>query len=376
MAASILDRLTQLQAATRISAEKRGLSNAWTNEISIDVPEAGLSLGQIERVLKARLGHDEHIDGDLVRTESGGLALAVRGTGILPKSFTDKSGHLEALVNEAAEYIYGESEPGLFAKYLGDVDRGDEAIAFVKTHLQGASIAEQPILLNYWANAISAKAAPNATAEVLPLYQEAVRLKPDYWVGYNNLMLTLTELGDLEGVVRVGREMIKMSGGRPGKAPDDMYDLFDSALWDLRAQRAGVLADMMGTGGTTTTQSGAEGLRLAAIDARLHEPDTARLHLKTTVWNERSHADVALAASAHCGRARRFWCRRDGLGHLCRGLCRSDRCNILSKCDLLVCSNARKNRTGSEGRRCAERRWDNRFRRLLPDPGRRSGFAR
>jgi hypothetical protein len=32
LAASLLDRLTQLQTATRISAEKRGLSNAGLNE--------------------------------------------------------------------------------------------------------------------------------------------------------------------------------------------------------------------------------------------------------------------------------------------------------------------------------------------------------
>src|SRR5882757_1367542 len=75
VAAELLDRLTQLQAATRISAEKRGLSNAWTNEISVEVPETGLSLSQIDNFLKSRFGHDEHIDGNVVKTDSGGLAL-------------------------------------------------------------------------------------------------------------------------------------------------------------------------------------------------------------------------------------------------------------------------------------------------------------
>jgi hypothetical protein len=41
-------------------------------------------------------------------------------------------------------------------------------------------------------------------AEALPLYREAVRLKSDYWIGYNNIMYALNGLGDEEGMLRVG----------------------------------------------------------------------------------------------------------------------------------------------------------------------------
>jgi len=60
----------------------------------------------------------------------------------LPKTFTDNAGHLEGLVNAAAEYLYGESEPGLFAKYLGDANRLDEAIAFAKAHLPSVALQQ------------------------------------------------------------------------------------------------------------------------------------------------------------------------------------------------------------------------------------------
>jgi len=298
VAAQFLDRLTQLQAATRISAEKRGLSNAWTNQISIEVPETGLSIEQIERALKARFGHDEHIDGDLVKTESGALALTVRGNRILPKTFTDNGAHLGSVIDAAAEYIYGESEPGLFAKYLGDGDRTDEAITFAKSHLSRVTIEEQPILLNYWANAITVKGEPNANAEAVPLYREAIRLKPDYWVGYNNLMLALYNLGEFEEVIRLGEKMMKAAGGRPGRAPEDMYQNYDDLTGNLQKEREGQLADMVGTGGTTTTQAGAEGLTVAQVDVELHDVEAARLHLKTTVWDEKSLPDVANAAFA------------------------------------------------------------------------------
>ena len=87
-AAGLLDVLVGIQAATHANAKSRALSNAWTNQIEIVAPETGLSIAQIERILRDRFGHDQHIDGDLVRTPAGGLALTVRGAGILPQTFT------------------------------------------------------------------------------------------------------------------------------------------------------------------------------------------------------------------------------------------------------------------------------------------------
>ena len=40
-----------------------------------------MSIGEISRLLKERFGHDVHIDGDLIETATGGLALTVRGNG-------------------------------------------------------------------------------------------------------------------------------------------------------------------------------------------------------------------------------------------------------------------------------------------------------
>ena len=128
VAAGLLDVLTRIQAATRSSAQHRNLSNAWTNNIAIEVPETGISIGEFERLLTARFGHDQHIEGDLVKTGTGALALTVRGTGILPKTFTNETSDLDPLLTQAGEYVYGQSQPGLWAAYLSNNDRNDEAI--------------------------------------------------------------------------------------------------------------------------------------------------------------------------------------------------------------------------------------------------------
>jgi hypothetical protein len=141
VAEGLLDVLTRIQAANRSGVAQRALSNAWTNEIAIEVPETGISIGQIERMLKTRFGHDQHIDGDVVQTEKGGLVLTVRGTWILPKSFSDDTRNLEKLLTQAGEYVYGESQPGLSTAYLSNNDRDDEAVRFAQSAYMTADLS-------------------------------------------------------------------------------------------------------------------------------------------------------------------------------------------------------------------------------------------
>jgi tetratricopeptide (TPR) repeat protein len=298
VAAGLLDVLTRIQAATRSGAERRHLSNAWTNDIAIEVPETGLSIGQLERMLTARFGHDQHIDGDVVQTRKGGLSLTVRGTGILPKTFTDETSDLDALLTEAGEYVYGQSQPGLWAAYLSNNNRYDEAIRFSQAAFTTADPSERPYVLNYWANAITAKGGDGAMREALTLYREALRLKPDFWVGYNNIMYALGGLGDEEGIVQVGRQMIKAAGGRPGRAPENLYQNYDQMVWDLWAVRASEIADIESHGGIGTTSSaiGAENLAVAQFEAQMHDIESAIFRLKTTPVDEKNPGDVASAA--------------------------------------------------------------------------------
>jgi tetratricopeptide (TPR) repeat protein len=292
VAAGLLDVLTRIQAASRANIEHRNLSNAWTNEISIDVPETGISIGQLERMLKTRFGHDQHIEGDLVKNPTG-LALTVRATGILPKTFTGEAGALDKLLTQAGEYVFSQSQPGLWTAYLASNDRDDEAIHFAQTAYATANPSERPYLLNAWANSLLDKGGEEAMREALTLYREAVRLKPDYWVGYSNIAFTLGGLGDEEGTVRVGKQMMKAAGGRPGRASEFMYAYYDQAVWDLPAERAEFIVDMESHGGVGTLSGGIEYLAVAQYEVQLHDVEAATLRLKTALVDEKNLLDVA-----------------------------------------------------------------------------------
>ncbi|MDB5483389.1 MAG: hypothetical protein JWO83_4442 [Caulobacteraceae bacterium] len=278
VAGGLLDELTRLQAVTQSTSEKRHLSNAWTGDIKVEVPETGVSIGDVDRILKARFGHELHINGDLVQTAAGGFALTVRGEGILPKTFAGATGDLGKLTTQAAEYIYGQSEPSLYAVYLASVGRNIDVIAFIKNAYATAGNDERPYLLNTWADAIGFTGG--TPSQTVPLYREALRLKPDYWTAYNNLMNTDLVSGDEERAWRDGKAMVAAAGGRPGRAPEADYVNFDLVSWNLQAWRKASIADAEAHAGVGTSTA-AVAPEIADVDVRLHDPTDAEFRLLT-----------------------------------------------------------------------------------------------
>ncbi|HWE06317.1 MAG TPA: hypothetical protein VG274_06385, partial [Rhizomicrobium sp.] len=63
VAGGFLDQLTALQAATRTSAQHHHIEDAWSNDIKVEIPETGVSLGEALTYLRGWLGHDIHIGG-------------------------------------------------------------------------------------------------------------------------------------------------------------------------------------------------------------------------------------------------------------------------------------------------------------------------
>jgi tetratricopeptide (TPR) repeat protein len=297
-AGAILDELSRLQDATRSSAAARGLSGAWSGNIKLEVPETGVSIGEISHLLKERFGHDVHIDGDLVETPTRGLALTVRGIGVRPKIFSGSATELEKLTVEAAEYVYSQSQPARWATYLGNAERYVEAIAFCRGAIARADPAERPRLLNTWGIAIISSGG--STRESLALFRAAVKLQPDLWPAHTNIQNVFMLLGDEEGAWRAGEEMRSAAGGRPGRAHEADYLNLDYLTWNLQAWLDATLADADANAGAGTGVTAA-GPMIADIQARLHNPQGADLALKTT--KDDPH-DPTISAMTHNVRGR------------------------------------------------------------------------
>ena len=283
VAAAFLDQLVLLKNATHIVAEKRAVSRFSESELGIELPETGLSLAAIEEYFRRKFGRDEMISGDLVKQEDGALVLSIRGSNVAPKSFIAPAGNFDELTRRAAEYVYGEAEPGLFSHYLvNDGRRYEEAIHFVRAHLNNAEPYDRAMLLNYWANAASELTGyrrenfvPNEEFAI-SLYREAVTVKPDFWIGYENLVSNLQTLGREEEALQIGKKLKEMaprfsSENQPRfSAFDELTGAYVDEIAELtsRVNQSG--------GGETMTGVASQSAAIGFIYAANHDYESAR----------------------------------------------------------------------------------------------------
>lgn len=277
VAGGVLDALTVIQTALRSTAAKRQISSAWTGDIAVQVPSTGLSIGEIDRLLHQLLSDDTHVGGDLVQGADGALFLTVRGQGVVPRTFTGQAETLPALTVQAAEYVYGTAEPHLFATYLVQADRNQDAVAFIERLFPTASAAIRPGLANSWANALSALGrGPEATAK----YRLAVRLDPHYWTAWGNLIGDLWTSEGEQSAHQAGVRMQAAARDAPrGTPPPDALDWqnFHPLVQDWSSLHAAHVADArQSMGGSLVAVAGPA---IADDLTRLHDAAGAELAL-------------------------------------------------------------------------------------------------
>jgi tetratricopeptide (TPR) repeat protein len=192
VAGQFLDRLQEIQARGALNpTASTPIEDAWTREIRVEVPETGISLGDVQKFLRAWLGHDVRISGAVV--ESGdALVLTVRGNGVPAQRVAGKASELDTLIVSAAERALGAARPLELLGYLESTSRHAEAAALAGPMLASATATEAPQILNMWGNALTGL---DRFPEALDMYREANRLSSDHTRYKMNETLALERLG-------------------------------------------------------------------------------------------------------------------------------------------------------------------------------------
>ena len=278
VASGVLDGLQKLQDATRSTDKSLNTTSAWSSDVKIEVPETGVSIGEINRLLHQRFGHDLHIDGDLVQTESGGLALTVRGDGVPAKTFDGAAGDLDKLTTQAAEYIYGRSQPVQYAIYLEGADRNADALGFIPAAYARADGDEaRAKLAHRWANAYaglnqSAKAAEKQRLAMLLAKPNS----PEWWANYSNRVGSITAAEGEEAGWRESHAFLSAVQAAPKsqRPPTRLLENVAEDLWDLPLFLASNLADAQSHNGAGTSTA-ILGPSVADTYALMHDPAQA-----------------------------------------------------------------------------------------------------
>src|SRR5471030_1832300 len=181
----VLDALEELQDATRAVNGGWTSTNAWSSDVKIELPETGVSIGEINHILHERLGHDIHINGDADLSKDGTVTLFVRGEGVPASHFSGPLEDFDKLAVRAAEYIYGRSQATRYATYLINTNRNADAVQFLPGAMVRAKPAEAPELATLWGNALGTQGKLD---EAENKYRLALLLEPHLWRAWGNLV--------------------------------------------------------------------------------------------------------------------------------------------------------------------------------------------
>jgi hypothetical protein len=129
-AARFLDKLQTMQAATGSDRPSSSFQNNWGSEIKVEIPETRLTFGELDKLLRNKLGHASHVTGEVFKTADG-IALTARLGDTPPQTFTGADAKIDGLAQQAAEAIYRDSQPYRFGQYLDQHGRIAEAFAVI-----------------------------------------------------------------------------------------------------------------------------------------------------------------------------------------------------------------------------------------------------
>jgi tetratricopeptide (TPR) repeat protein len=125
-AKQVLDRLAELQAETTSQRPANSYRNTWSDDVKVEIPETGVSLGEVQRLLNGWLGHETHISGEIFRSATG-LTIAARAGEDPAAKVSGPDSDLDGLLQRAAEGVYGQTQPYRYSVYLSHHGRAPEA---------------------------------------------------------------------------------------------------------------------------------------------------------------------------------------------------------------------------------------------------------
>jgi len=197
LASKLLDRLAVMQAQTDSQRDPKTFANYWGDDIKVEIPSTGISIGELDRFLREKLGHPTHITGEVVRDGSR-LALTARAGIEGSSTVAGSEGDIDALVQRLAESLYGITEPYRYGAWLREHKRNAEGMAVFVALRDHGSRSERPWGWLGWSNALEDGGGVYARLWGM---QEMFRRWPDQYLAGQNVALTLDKVSRPEAAI-------------------------------------------------------------------------------------------------------------------------------------------------------------------------------
>ena len=273
VAGELLDRMgaiqTKAEASTVFSkTEARGEGET----VRVEIPQTGVSLGEVERYLRQRLGRQTIVSGAL-RRRGDRLLLTVRASGSPGRTLEGTEAELPALLQTAAEAVLQDTQPLRLTGYLVGEKRFAEAEAVLRPLLASGPNEER-------SQAYMAMTTIFFSSQRLEEARSAVRQA----VRLNRSGASLAYLGAAEGAL--GRHEASLSAITSARAAFRRPGGGDALSPVVRETADPVMLQWMQGYTRDYTDAVKNNQNAAAIAARLGDEQSRRFSL----WNAAQYA--------------------------------------------------------------------------------------
>jgi hypothetical protein len=118
IAGQVQDKLSLALSGSTVSVSQGTIvSNSRADDIKVEIPETGISLGEVYRFLREWLGSQTMVGGEVFRTPDG-LSVTIRIAGGSSATYSGKEAELDALLTKAAEHAAEITHPTGYAIFL------------------------------------------------------------------------------------------------------------------------------------------------------------------------------------------------------------------------------------------------------------------
>jgi hypothetical protein len=225
MAAKLQDRLALMERNTNSLRPAKSYANSWgEHAIKLDIPETGISLTELENFLRAKLGHDIHVSGEVVHASSG-LVLTARAGDEGANSVAGPEAEIDSMVQRTAESVYRITQPFRYGMFLVTNGRGPEALPIFEKLAKTGDKEDRLWSYNRWGTSIADRDGLDAGIRVL---RQAIADDPDAIGAYDNLANILAYKGRSEDSLQAMRTLwTHLTNGKQTYIPASRLPIFE-----------------------------------------------------------------------------------------------------------------------------------------------------
>ena len=191
LASKLADGLGEIEAVTNSVRAGGAVRAASRQDVKVEIPTTGVSLGDLQALLRDWLGHETPVTGELLKAGDT-VRLTVRVGQRPGVTLEGPQRDLERLVRDGAEQVLAATEPYRYAVYLAAQDRQPQALALAQGLATSGSASERAWGLALWSRLLMAQGdLPGAAAKA----RRAIMLDPDVAAAHDNLATAQRLLG-------------------------------------------------------------------------------------------------------------------------------------------------------------------------------------